>query len=163
MIDNGEVCEPNITSFSIPDFVFPEGYTNQVFLFQLVNRENVSKTISSISFKDKYNKKVPFGNDGQEVYIYSCEQTRPCLLNTKSLPFEMAPGQRIVVNGSIGVQDKPDVQGWEVSIAYIPESSQDAKIDNGKFECRVGEHAGGWLGPLIKPIVQFRRILRSLS
>jgi len=75
----------------------------------------------------------------------------------------MAPGQRIVVNGSIGVQDKPDVQGWEVSIAYIPESSQDAKIDNGKFECRVGEHAGGWLGPLIKPIVQFRRILRSLS
>jgi hypothetical protein len=132
-----------LSSFDVPDFkatpYFPDPNQKTVLMFQLINNRGTNVTITGITFRSSADNDVPIGLTSSEgVYVWYCPTTSTCSLNATFFPFNMTPGQRMIVNGTIDIPGEMNVVfTTKLVITYRSPRSTIDHVETGMMRGRV--------------------------
>lgn len=126
-----------LSSFGIPDFraspYTPNSDTTSVLIFQLINNRGTNVTIVDITVDD-----VQLGSPGGGIFVHDCPTPTTCTLNTTSFPFDMPPGKRLIVNGTIPVPGEVNkVFAVKIQFNYTSPRSTMDHIETGMVRGRI--------------------------
>jgi hypothetical protein len=130
-----------LSTFAVPDFkatpYVPSPGDTSVLLFQLINNKGTNVTIYDVAIKDSLGVDHSVGFIGG-VYVWYCPTQSTCTFNTSSFPFNMTPGQRMVLNGTMGMPgDINTVFTTKIQIQYTSPRSNQTHTDTGMMRGRV--------------------------
>ena len=127
-----------LSSFSIPDFkITPlqsDSTKKSTLLTPLINNRGTNVTVWNIMFKNSKYNNITLGDDETpQIYVWNCS-SEPCDLVATFFPFKMAPGQRLIVNGTIPIP-YDQLDNLKIDIIFeTPRSSQN-HTDTGFLAC----------------------------
>ena len=139
-----------LSTFAVPDFKatpFTSSPSDtSVIIFQLINNKGTNVTITDITVKDSLGVDqsvgFPIGTGPPPAiigaYVWYCPTPSTCAFEKIGFPFNMTPGQRIVVNGTIGIPgDINAVFTTKIQIIYASPRSTTNHSDTGMMRGRV--------------------------
>ncbi len=126
-----------LSSFGIPDFkaspYTPSPSTTSVLIFQLINNRGTNVTVNDITMDD-----IQVGSLGGGIYVWDCPTPSTCYLNSTTFPFNMTPGKRLIVNGTISVPGEVNtVFTSKVQIKYTSPRSTLEHRETGMMRGRI--------------------------
>ena len=138
-----------LATFAIPDFKATPHPTKpaqaSVLIFQFINNRGTNVTVLDMTFEGADGNDVSLGQgDSPPIFVWYCptvptaECPASCCLNATYFPFNMTPGQRFIINGTIMVPgDVNPVFMTNVIIKYRSPRSTVDHTDSGKIRGRI--------------------------
>ena len=128
-------------TFTIPDTkIIPlssDPSHKSTLTFSLINTRGTNVTVWSILFKHPNQNSILLGEGGiPQLYVWNCS-SGSCTLVSTTFPFKMAPGQMLIVNGTISIPSD-NLDAYETIFMYDTKSSTINHTETIQTKCLKG-------------------------
>ena len=132
-----------LSSFSISDFKTTphpvQSATTSVLIFQLINNRGTNVSIEEIRVRDRDGNELLLGQGFEGIFVWYCDASGcEATPRARAFPFNMTPGERMIVNGTIGIPgDINTVFTTKIEISYNSPRSSQNHTDTGMMRGRI--------------------------